>query len=867
MRKRMAAILLSLVLVCTCLSPVCAQERAEVTIGSVEELLAFAENCRLDSYSRGLTVSLTADLDLSDADFESIPYFAGAFLGNGHTIKGLKLTANGSVQGLFRYVAKGASVEGLQVQGDVQPAGSRSRVGGIVGSNAGTIRDCTFSGTVIAGDHVGGIAGENTVTGIIEGCRVDGEVGGLHFVGGIAGSNSGVIRRSSNAASVNTTPQHNTVDLTDITIASLTNTEAVNATTDLGGVAGENRGVIRESRNLGSVGYRHMGYNVGGIAGTQSGYIVDCKNDGAVQGRKDVGGIVGQMEPAAVLDYDADTLQILQGQLSEVSTLAGQAAGNMQAGAENLEEPFAQLEEQAGTAQDALDVLLGDEPVDPDTQEAAQNALADSLQDMTGTAEEILGAAQETTDVLSGDLERMAAQLEAVGSTLGSGTAYLGVDFKDMSDNDAENDLNGKVERCHNSAAVLADLCAGGIAGSMAPENDLDVTADWQTQGAVSMNVTGELRAVVLQCENSGAVTAGKQYAGGIVGGQWMGLVKLSVNTGALTADGADYVGGIAGVSYGAVRASYAKCALAGDTCVGGIAGIGAAVTDCRSMVSFVSGEEKLGAILGDGEKRSTVQNSGIRGNYYLPVQSDRGGVDGISYDGAAQPLALDAFLTLEQLPELFGTVKVRFVQQDGKEHVVTLSVGDELAQKEIPAVVKKDGHTGYWDGLAEENLQEVYFDLTFTAAYAAREAVIESAETRENGRAVMLVQGSFPLEAEVALRPLSQDGPVLTERQTLVEKWQISVSHADGVEKGRYLVPEEYEAEALQIWLLRDGTWQRTDSRVNGSYVVFAMGAEESVAVIHQEDADWLWIAAGALVLLGAAALCHKLRGKRKKK
>ena len=41
----------------------------------------------------------------------------------------------------------------------------------------------------------------------------------------------------------------------------------------------------------------------------------------------------------------------------------------------------------------------------------------------------------------------------------------------------------------------------------------------------------------------------------------------------------------------------------------------------------------------------------------------------------------------------------------------------------------------------------------------------------------------------------------------------------------------------------------------------------EDCGRVIHQEDADWLWIAAGALVLLGAAVLCHKLRGKRKKK
>lgn len=867
MRKRIVTILLCLVLLCTCLTPASAEETADVTISSVEELLKFAENCRLDSYSRGLTVSLSADLDLTDAGFESIPWFAGTFMGNGHTIKGLDLTAAGSVVGLFRYVAEGAVVEQLHVLGIVRPDGSRGRVGGIAGSNAGTIRSCTFAGTVSGGDNVGGIAGENTVSGIVEDCRVSGEIGGLHCVGGIIGSNSGVIRRCVNDATVNTTPQHNTVELSDITIDSLTDSEAANATTDLGGIAGKSNGVIRESKNRGSVGYRHMGYNVGGIAGTQSGYIADCENDAPVQGRKDVGGIVGQMEPAAVLDYDADTLQILQGQLSEMSTLAGQAAGNAETEAKKLEDPLSRLEQQAGLAQDALDVLLSDEPVDPDTREAARNALSDSVQDMTGTAEDIFAVTQDGTEVLSGDLEQLAEQLNSMGATLDSGTAYLGIDFKDVSDSDTESDLAGKVERCRNSAAVLADLCVGGITGTMAPENDLDVRGNWKTQGTSSMNATGELRAVVLQCANSGSVTAGKQYAGGIAGSQMLGLVKAAENTGALTAEAADYVGGIAGASYGSVRGSYAKCTVSGETCVGGIAGIGATISDCRSMVDIQTGTEKLGALLGAESAYTTAQQSGIRGNYYLAMTKDRGGIDGISYDGVAQPLELNAFLALEQLPELFGTVAVRFVQADGEVHTENLPIGGTLAVEKIPPVETKDGHTGYWDGLSTEKLQEVYFDLTFTAAYAAREAVIESAETRQDGRAILLAQGSFPLEAEVTLHPLQEEPPVLKESQTLVEMWQISVSHADGVETGRYLAPEEYDAEEMQIWLLRDGVWQRTESRVNGSYVIFALGVEESVAVIHQESLAWIWVVAGGTVLLCVAALTWKLRSNRKKR
>ena len=52
-------------------------------------------------------------------------------------------------------------------------------------------------------------------------------------------------------------------------------------------------------------------YNVGGIAGRQSGYLHDCENRGAVYGRKDVGGVVGQMEPYLILKFGKDDLERL----------------------------------------------------------------------------------------------------------------------------------------------------------------------------------------------------------------------------------------------------------------------------------------------------------------------------------------------------------------------------------------------------------------------------------------------------------------------------------------------------------------------------------------------------------------------------
>ena len=295
MSKRIFCLLLCAFLLSSLILPVFATEEevppaAEVVttifIGNEESFLRFAENCRLDSYSRELQVELLQDLDLTGFDFSGVPIFCGTFLGNGHTISGLNITANGSAMGLFRYLSPEAVVRDLTVAGTVSPQGSQTLVGGIAGSNAGSIQNCTFQGSITGSDQVGGIAGSNTVTGIIENCQLSGLIHGDHFIGGIAGSNTGVIRGCINKASVNITPQQNSVDLSDITLDNITNSESANTVTDIGGIAGSNGGVIRDCDNFADIGYRHMGYNIGGIAGSTMGYIVQSQNFGNISGRK-----------------------------------------------------------------------------------------------------------------------------------------------------------------------------------------------------------------------------------------------------------------------------------------------------------------------------------------------------------------------------------------------------------------------------------------------------------------------------------------------------------------------------------------------------------------------------------------------------
>lgn len=291
------------------------QDYAVIEISTEEDLRNLAANCVLDSWSRDKKVVLQNDIVLSMASEFSIPTFAGIFDGGGFTISNVKLTGSGSAVGLFRYVQEGAKVRNLTVTGEISPSGSQDQVGGIVGVNYGSIENCKFAGNVIGDTEVGGIAGVNAESGEIRRCESTGNVIGNHSAGGITGSNHGILNNCSNSGNVNTYSTEVTYDLDDITMDNLeqiNSTSNVAAHTDTGGIAGISDGKIYYCSNSGAIGYQHVGYNTGGIVGRlHQGYLQNCTNTGYVQGRKDVGGIVGQMEPFLEIQYLSDKLKEL----------------------------------------------------------------------------------------------------------------------------------------------------------------------------------------------------------------------------------------------------------------------------------------------------------------------------------------------------------------------------------------------------------------------------------------------------------------------------------------------------------------------------------------------------------------------------
>ena len=865
MRKLLFTLVLALSLLLNAV-PACA-DGGTLEIGSAEELLRFAENCRIDSYSSGLSVQLTADIELSGEEFPGIPIFCGSFDGQGHTVSGLEIRQEGSYQGFFRYLTAEAQVRNLTLKGSFAPGGSRSTVGALAGSNAGLISNCAVEAKVSGADKVGGIAGENLVSGIIEDSSFSGSLSGSHFVGGAAGDNLGVIRRCTNHGEINITAQQNVVSLTELTLDSIMGSEAVNTVTDVGGIAGSSQGYIHDCVNHGPVGHSLMGYNIGGIAGSQMGYIANCKNYAEISGRKEVGGIVGQMEPTSFINFQRDALQMLETQIDGLSASMGGLSAGTQALGDTVGYHAGQLMVQLQDTSQALGLVLGDDlsGLNQDSYIAAQNVLSSSFADMQMTMQSMMNGVGNAVGTLSGSINAMAAYVGEMRSILGNFEEAVGGTMKDVSDNDSPDIYLGKVETCENHGRIHGDMNIGGISGAIAFENDLDMAEDIELGVESTLNFVNEIRAVILGCENGGEVSVRHYNGGGIVGMTQFGLVKNCASAAGLSGESASYVGGIAGKSDSFIRSCSVKGELRGIAYVGGIAGEGVTVSDCRSMVEL-SGAERLGAVLGYGVQ-SLDDNSSPRlcGNVYFSRNRDYGGIDGVSYSGVAYALSEDNFFALAGLSDIFGRVELSFIQENGDVSVVRIDTGSRIKAEDIPAINAKSGCLAHWEGLEDVAYN---YDTSFHAAYTPMSYTLESLQKNEEGLPIILAEGSFQPGSSLDYIPLNV-GFSLAEHEKLIAVFSYRSSDGSYADTVRYRVGET-EREIRAFALDAEGRWQPVNCSVMGSYAVVDMPeGSESVALISVGTPLWVYaawtVAVSASLLLIMLIRSVKKRKKRK--
>ena len=223
--KRIAAFVLSLLIGAAGILPLIGMNaqadgnKGIIHISTEQELVTLAKRCRKDRWSAGRIIMLDQDITLKKNTELVIASFAGTFEGGGHTIKNVGISEVASSSGFFGIIFKRGKVSNLKIEGKYKPDGVMKRIGGIAGSNYGTIDHCSFQGTIRATSEVGGIVGRNFATGVVSGCEASGSVQGDSYCGGICGYNEGRIENDTNKAKVNTKYEDSTMTKDELTDA------------------------------------------------------------------------------------------------------------------------------------------------------------------------------------------------------------------------------------------------------------------------------------------------------------------------------------------------------------------------------------------------------------------------------------------------------------------------------------------------------------------------------------------------------------------------------------------------------------------------------------------------------------------------
>ena len=803
-------------------------ELPRIAIRSSEEFVRFAAQCSSDLYSKGKRFVLESDLDLSGTAFSPVPWFGGVFDGGGHTIRGFRFDADGSRQGLFRIVAEGGVVRNLRVVGTVTPGGTACIVGGIAGVNRGTLENCSFEGTVAAIETGGGIVGHNTASGTVRDCSFSGSLTAEHQAAGIAGLNDGSLVRCTNRGEVNTVavtpaqPKTDSLLSRPFDISQLSEDDFLNLS-NIGGIAGDSTGIIDRCQNEGAVGYKSTGYNVGGIAGKSSGFVCGCSNTGEVIGRRDTGGIVGQLVPYSNWDLSASNLDNLSWQLTVLNNMLNELSENADSFNSSLLSSIGRMQTYTADMTDAVigivsdtslneQMLLDSILIDPATGEITfaypdfgnvdTSALSWAVENLYGESSIILDLALDNTGVLADDLRRVAGQISKVFNALFSTVSDMGeitTETEDLSESEALTRNTGAVADCVNRGSILAENNSGGILGTCGFEVEYDMEDRLNLSDYLTSDARHYLFAAVRNCSSFGQVEAKSGGAGGIAGNMDIGVITGCAAVGYVSAGLSDYVGGLVGSSSGTVMNSWSRCLLHGGMYVGGIAGLGYRIFDCRAWTHFEQQNEYAGAVAGWAE-------GDIRGNLY--TETLPAGIDGISLSGQTDPLSTEEFLKLEGIPAQFGDVTVRF-RVDGRIiREETLAFGSPLT--EFPEVENRDGMYWTWD-LPEQ--ERVFTTLTVDGAYHAAKGTLASPEDPP----LFLAEGQFYEGQTLALQAVP---PPPETAGTVLASWALSVEGYEGELTVRMLTPADGSLSVVGD----DGLPVQTSYTRDGSYIVFRL-------------------------------------------
>ena len=471
-------------------------------IEDAADLKAFAALLDGKSENIGLCAKVAdgvASIDVSDATWQPMPAnvkdtegkdlgYIGVFDGNGATIN-LNVDKSEKNAGLFSIIGVGGEVKNVTTDGNVI---GRSYVGGVCGTNKGTIRDCNNKANVTSrNDMAGGIAGY---------CESSGKI---QFSGSM--TNSGKIQINSNGS--------------------------------IGGIVGECKGSIEGAGELQNTGVIDGGMyyqSTGGIAGKLGDAAAlkvtgEVRNTAKVSGATYTGGIVGCLASSS-----GDPIQIQAGSILNTGNVTGSYAGNSIGGVIGYIPGKAEISAMTGDIRNTGAVK-------------GPNTIGGVFGYCTSTTVTAAGDIVNTGEVasnLSGGNE--------IGGIVGklneSQLIAVGGEIRNESSVTGETQVGGVAGRCDRNRTDSPIRAYGDIVN----QGKISTTQGGNIGGIVgSYNCKEGIVSDTGVIKNEGAVEGIDTNVGGIVGSYCIsastGAVQKCINTGDVTASNGKQVGGLFG--------------------------------------------------------------------------------------------------------------------------------------------------------------------------------------------------------------------------------------------------------------------------------------------------------------------------------
>jgi hypothetical protein len=254
-------------------------------VSSADHLAWITANSRTAHYIQ------TANIDLAAAGFTNwtpiggFNQFTGTYNGNGYSISNLFINSTRDQVGLFGYIGSGGMLENIKLENvTVFSSTSGAYVGALVGTNMGSVYNCSVSGSVSGGNstYVGGLIGNHS--GAVSNCSSAGNINGGNSasIGGLIGNGDGAVTYNYSTAFVTGGDNANVGGLlgrtyvTSISDNYSTGTVTGGGNANVGGLVGEiDDGDVSSSYSTGSVN-GGTDAKLGGLVGYGNGVANGC---------------------------------------------------------------------------------------------------------------------------------------------------------------------------------------------------------------------------------------------------------------------------------------------------------------------------------------------------------------------------------------------------------------------------------------------------------------------------------------------------------------------------------------------------------------------------------------------------------------